>query len=126
MPYAHNGVVKDKIEKMLQEEVIQPSTSPRAFPIILVRKKDGLMTFCIDFRKLSAIAKFDAYPMPRIDKAFECIGPTVVISMLNLAKGYWQISLSPLAKEKTAFTTFYQLVQVPSHSIWTTQHPGDV
>ena len=97
---------QNEVEKMLQVDVIRPSTSQWAFPIILVEKKDGSVRFSVDFRKLNAVAKFDAYPMPRIDEVLEHKpGTAAVISTIDLSKGYWQIPLSPNTKEKTAFTT---------------------
>ena len=59
---------------MMDAQVIQPSTSPWASPIVLVEKKDGGVRFCVDFRKLNQVAKFDAYPMPRIEEVFESVG----------------------------------------------------
>ena len=58
-----------------------------------------------DFRKLNEISKYDAYPMPRIDELIERLGPARYISTLDLTKGYWQVPLTPRAREKTAFTT---------------------
>lgn len=55
--------------------------------------------------KLNQEAKFDAYPMPRMEEIFESIGSTMIISTLNLAKGYWQIPMIPESREKTAFAT---------------------
>ena len=90
---------------MLQaEEVIQPSTSLWAFPVVLVGKKDYSVRFCMGCRKLNAVPKFND-PMPRIDEVLEHIRPASVISTLDLAKGYWQIPLTPSAKEKTAITS---------------------
>ena len=111
VPYAQRQMVKEEIEKMLEAGVIRPSTSPWAFPVVLVGKKDGSVRFCVDFRKLNAVAKFDAYPMPCIDEVFEHIRPVTIISTLDLAKGYWQISLTPSSKEKTAFTTPFGLYE---------------
>ena len=93
--YSQRDVVKRELEEMMVAGVIRPSTSPWASPIVLVEKKGGGVRFCVDFRKLNQVAKFDAYPMPRIEEMFEKIGSATVISTLDLAKGYWQIPMAP-------------------------------
>ncbi|MGH0171331.1 UNVERIFIED_CONTAM: hypothetical protein FKN15_060984 [Acipenser sinensis] len=71
----------------------------------MVGKKDGSTWFCVDFRKVNAISKFDAYPMPRVDELLDRLGKARLISTLDLTKGYWQIPLTQSSKEKTAFST---------------------
>ena len=68
-------------------------TSPWASPTVLVPKKDGGVRFCVDFRKLNQVAKFDAYPMPRIEEMFESIGSATIVTTLDLASGYWPRTL---------------------------------
>ena len=67
MPPYQKSKVKQLLENMLSRDVIQPSNSPWASPIVVVRKKDGSARFCVDYRKLNSIAHKDAYPLPRID-----------------------------------------------------------
>ena len=105
VPYAQRDLVKQELDRMLQANVIRPSTSPWASPIVLVPKKDGSVRFCVDYRKLNLVAKFDAYPMPRMEELIDTIGPAGVITTLDLAKGYWQIPMDEESKDKTAFTT---------------------
>ena len=52
---------------MLQNDIIQPSSSPWASPVVLVQKQDGGQRLCIDYRKLNSVTKKDTYPIPRID-----------------------------------------------------------
>ena len=111
IPYSRRDMVKRELEEMEAAGVIRPSTSPWASPIVLVEKKDGGIRFCVDYRKLNQIAKFDAYPMPRIEEMFESIGSALIITTLDLAKGYWQIPMAPESKEKTAFTTPFGLYE---------------
>ena len=66
LPYSRRKVVEDEVQKMLEAKVVYPSCSPWASPIVLVEKKDGTVRFCVDYRKLNSVTKFDAYPMPRI------------------------------------------------------------
>ena len=93
------------LEQMLQKKVIQPSTSPWASPIVLVRKKDGTLRFCVDYRKLNAVTRKDAYPLPRIDDALDTLGSSKWFTTLDLISGYWQVEVSDQDKEKTAFST---------------------
>ena len=111
IPYAKRELVKKELEEMLEAKVIRPSMSPWASPIVLVPKKDGKVRFCVDYRKLNSKANFDAYPMPRVEEMFESIGAAKVISTLDLAKGYWQIPMSPSSREKTAFATPFGLFE---------------
>ena len=111
VPYSRRGQVKLEIQKMLDAKVIRPSTSPWASPIVLVDKKDGTIRFCVDYRKVNQVAKFDAYPMPRVEEVLDSIGSAKFITTLDLARGYWQIPLAESSKEISAFTTPYGLYE---------------
>ena len=56
----------------------------------MVKRKDGDIGICIDYRKLNAVPKRDAYPMPRIDDILDELGQAKYTTTLDLAKGYWQ------------------------------------
>ncbi len=101
---------------MLNLGVIEESHSYWASPIVLVPKTDGSVRFCVDYRKVNAVSKFDAYPMPRVEELLDRLGAARFYSTLDLTKGYCQIPLSPLSKEKTDFTTpfgLHQFVTLP-------------
>jgi len=59
-------VIEQKVEKMLADGIIRHSKSPWASPVVLVKKKDGTIRFCIDYRKLNEVAERDVYLLPRI------------------------------------------------------------
>lgn len=111
IPYSQRDVVKKELEGMLEAKVIRPSTSPWSSPVVLVKKKDGVVRFCVDYRKLNQEARFDAYPIPRMEEIFESISSGTIISTLDLAKGYWQIPMAPESREKTAFATPFGLYE---------------
>uniref|UniRef100_K7EYA7 Gypsy retrotransposon integrase-like protein 1 n=1 Tax=Pelodiscus sinensis TaxID=13735 RepID=K7EYA7_PELSI len=108
--------VKQELQLMLQWGVVEESHSDWRSPIVLVPKADKTLRFCIDFRGVNAISRFDAYPMPRVEELLERIGEAQYLSTIDLTKGYWQIPLTPGAREKTAFATpfgLYQFVTMP-------------
>ncbi|KAG1928644.1 interferon-induced very large GTPase 1-like [Pimephales promelas] len=116
LPEHKKKTVQAELETMLDMGVIEESNSDWASPIVLVPKPDGSVRFCVDYRKVNAVSKFDAYPMPRIDELLDRLGSARFYSTLDLTKGYWQIPLSPMSKEKTAFTTpfgLHQFVTLP-------------
>ncbi|XP_048853492.1 uncharacterized protein LOC125721577 [Brienomyrus brachyistius] len=93
------------LQGMLSTGVIRESSSPWAAPVVLVRKKDGALRFCVDYRKLNAITHKDAYPLPRIEEALTNLKQAKYFSTLDLASGYWQVAMDQGDREKTAFAT---------------------
>ena len=90
---------------------IEPSDSPWASPVVLVTKKDGYTRFCVDYRWLNSLTTKDAYPLPRIDDSLRLLGNQQWFSTMDLAGGYWQVTMSPEAKRKAAFVTNEGLFQ---------------
>ncbi|KYO48727.1 hypothetical protein Y1Q_0004109 [Alligator mississippiensis] len=107
--YPINEKVRQEITREITEMkgigVIRPSVSPWASPVVLIRKQDGSIRFCVDYQRLNAITTPDAYPMPTTDSLLDRLGPVKVFSTLNLSKGFWQMALDPDAIAKSAFTT---------------------
>ena len=96
---------QEMLKKMLDSDVIKKSNSPWASPVVLIRKKNGSLRYCVDYRKLNAVTRKDAYPLPRIDDTLDTLGNAKWFSTLDLISGYWQVELSKEAQEKTAFST---------------------
>lgn len=94
-----------EVEEMLQLGVIIPSHSEWRSPIVLVPKPDGSTWFCVDFRGVNQMAKFDAYPMPHTDVLIDRLGSAKFLSALDLTKGYWQVPIAKEDQEKTTFAT---------------------
>ena len=105
MPFVVRQEVARQLQSMQSSGVIEPSDSPWASPVVMVRKKDGTHRFCIDYRELNTVTKADAFPLPRIDDLLDQLGDAKYFTTLDLAAGYWQIRVSPGSKEKTAFIT---------------------
>ena len=96
---------KREIEKMLSAQVIEPSSSEWASPVVFVPKKDGTLRFCVDYRRLNAVTKRDAYPLPRMDECIDSLGEATIFSTLDCNSGYWQIEIDDRDKDKTTFTS---------------------
>lgn len=103
MPYTYLPAARENIQEMLNDEVIEHSSSEWSFPIVPVPKKDGSLRLAIDYRELNKISKKDAYPMPRIDEILARLRDAKIFSKLDLRQGYYQISIRSEDREKTAF-----------------------
>ena len=96
---------QQQVQEMLQDGVIRPSTSPWASPVVMVKKKDNTMRFCVDFRKVNDTTIKDAHPLPRIDDTLKSLHGAKYFSTLDLKSGYWQVPIREGDKQKTAFRT---------------------
>ena len=105
IPVHFEKEVEAQLEQMQRQGVIRPSQSPWAAPVVLVRKKDGGLRFCVDYRRLNDLTVKDAYPLPRIDDTLDALGSAKWFSTLDLASGFWQLEVNPQHREKTAFVT---------------------
>lgn len=101
---AMQAVINQEVEKMLKEDVIEPSNSGWSSPVVLVRKKDGTYRFCVDFRKLNTASDKDAYPLPYITATLDKLRGARYLSTLDLRSGYCQVPLAPSSRPATAFT----------------------
>ncbi|XP_056437540.1 uncharacterized protein LOC130374637 [Gadus chalcogrammus] len=108
--------VRRHIQQLLAAGIITESRSPYASPIVVVRKKNGSIRICIDYRTLNNRTTPDQYTMPRIDDALDSLSGSQWFSVLDLRSGYYQIEMAPEDKEKTAFICplgFYQFERMP-------------
>ncbi|KAL5966000.1 Transposon Ty3-I Gag-Pol polyprotein, partial [Taenia solium] len=88
---------------MITDDVIRPSKSPWASPIALVKKGDGSLLLCTDYRKPNAVTKKDAFPLPHINDSLDSLHGAKWFSTLDLKSGYWQVEVAETDREKTAF-----------------------
>ena len=95
--------VHASLQDMLDTGAIHPSQSPWCNVAVLVRKKDGTLCFCVDFRHLNAWMKKDSYPLPQIQKALESIVGSAHFSSMDFKSGFWQIKMAPELQQYTAF-----------------------
>ena len=102
---------------MLDAGTTHPSQSPWCNAVMLVRKKDGTLHFCVDFRQLNAQTKKDSYPLPRIQEALESMASAVHFFSMDFKSRFWQVKMVPGSQPYTAFTMgnlgFYEFTQMP-------------
>jgi len=98
-------IISDQINKMLKRNVIAPSHSAWASPVVIVPKKNGKVRFCVDYRRLNNITQKVAYRLPRMEDCLDSLRDSQVFASLDCTAGYWQVPLRKDDQEKTAFTT---------------------
>ena len=96
--------VRAHLKMMLDAGVIQPSNSPWCNAVVLVRKKDGSLRFCIDFRKLNSLTVKDSHPLPYICETLESLAGAAHYSTFDMNSGFWQVPMDEESKQYTAFT----------------------
>lgn len=99
--------VKRQLIQLIEMDFIQPSKSPYGAPILFVRKKNGKLRMCIDYRALNKLTIKNRYPLPRIDELLDQLLGAQYFSKLDLQSGYWQIRIAEEDIPKTAFRTRY-------------------
>ena len=107
MAPAEMAELKKQLEELLDKGFIRPSSSPWGAPVLFVKKKDGSMRLCIDYRGLNRVTGKNKYPLPRIDELLDQLKGAKWFSKINLASGYHQIPIEPNDIRKTAFRTRY-------------------
>lgn len=111
IPPSEYEVVKDHINQLLSAQVIRESSSPYASPIVLVKKKDGTVRMCVDYRLLNGKTRKDAFPLPRIDESLDALTGARWFSTMDLASGYNQVPVVESDRSKTAFCTPFGLFE---------------
>ena len=103
--FQHLTYIKDEVTRMEAHGIIEPAASPWASNVVLVRKKDGTLRFCIDYRKLNSVTYKDSYPLPLIDNCLNALAGSSWFSTLDLRSGYHNIPIAEEDRDKTAFVT---------------------
>ena len=108
--------VRLHLKELYDAKVIRESESPFASPIVIVKKKNGAIRLCIDYRKLNNQTIKDAYALPNIEEAFSALTGSKWFSVMDLKSGYYQVEVEEEDKHKTAFVTplgFWEFNRMP-------------
>ena len=111
IPPSEYEVVKEHINQLLGAQVIRESCRPFASPIVLVKKKDGSLRLCVDYRQLNSRTRKDAFPLPRIEESLDALTGARWFSTMDLASGYHQVPVAEADRPKTAFCTPFGLFE---------------
>jgi hypothetical protein len=115
-PVAEEAAIEKEVAQMKEKGVIVESHSPWSSPVVLVKKKNGEVRFCVDFRVLNEHTVKDPYPLPRTDRTLEALSGSLWFCTMDLTSGFWQITLNAEDREKTAFATtssLYEFMVMP-------------
>ena len=105
VPFALRSKISEMVQQMVEEGIVEESSSPWASPVVIVKKKDGGLRFCVDYRRLNAVMRKDVFPLPRIDDLLDQLAGKTVFTTLDAKRGYWQIKVNEESRAKTAFVT---------------------
>ena len=97
--------VKQYIEDLMNQNFIAESKSPYSSPVVCVRKKDGTLRLCIDYRELNRRTVADRHPIPRVQETLDSVGGNTWFSVLDQGKAYHQGFVSERSRAATAFIT---------------------
>ena len=115
-PEPVNDALEQQFEELRQMNVLKYSKSPWSSPIVPVRKKDGSLRMCIDYRALNKVTKADRFPIPNMNDLIFGLHGMQYFTTLDLKKGYYQVPLEPESMEYTAFSTatnHYEFCRLP-------------
>ena len=109
--------VREHLQEMIDAGAIRSSQSPYSSNALIVRKKDGTIPFCVDFRKLNSKTITDAYPIPKVEETLHLLAGSKYFTKLDLRSGYWQVEIHEDDESKTAFHVgalgFYKINRMP-------------
>lgn len=116
--------LKKQLEDLLEKKFVRPSVSPWGAPVLLVKKKEGSMRLCIDYRQLNKVTIKNKYPLRRIDDLMDQLVGACVFSKIDLRSGYHQIRVKDVDIHKTTFRTHYGHYEYVVMPFGVTNAPG--
>lgn len=117
LPQVYLDAVDEQLDWMIERGIIQwASHSPWAAPLVMVRKRDGSMRMCVDYRWLNDVTSKDSFPLPHVADILDSTGGCSMFSTIDLASGYYQVPIKETDRPKTAFVThrgLYEFTRMP-------------
>ena len=116
IPHHLKDEIKRQLDELVESQIIEPSSSEWATALVPVKKKNGKIRLCIDYRELNKVTKKDSYPIPRLDDTTDKFFDIKCFTTLDMASGYYQVKMDPKDREKTAITTpfgLFQFIRMP-------------
>lgn len=117
IPASMYDEVRSHLRQLLDIGIIRPSHSPYTSNVVLVRKKDGNLRLCVDYRQLNQLTKKDSYALPRVEDLLDCMSGNTFFSHIDMKSGYHQVEILESHKERTAFSVgplgFYEYNRMP-------------
>jgi len=104
-PFKHLEEIDNQVEEMRAHGIVELAASPWASNVVVVKKKDGSLRLCVDYRQLNSVTVQDGYPLPLIDNCLNALQGSVWFSTLDLCAGYHNIPIAVEDRDKTAFIT---------------------
>jgi len=104
-PFQYLEWIYQEVAEMQKHGIVEPAASAWAINIVLVKKKDGTLRFCVDYRRLNSVTKQDSYPLPLIDNCLNALSGSSWYSTLDLRSGYYNIPIAEENRDKSAFVT---------------------
>lgn len=96
---------------MLKVKVVESAETDLAAPIVFGSKKDGYLSFCVDYRRLNSVTVPDSYPVPRMDDCIDLFGDTLVFSTFHPNRRFWKVAIDDKHHDKTSFTSHHGLLR---------------
>ena len=124
VPLAFAGEDQEAIRKLVDQGSVRPSTSPWASPLVLVRKRDGTVRPCVDYRAVNAVTVKDAFPLPRTEDCLDAVAGASIFSTLDITSAYNQIPVREEDIPKTAFVTRHGLFEYRTMAFGLTNAPA--
>jgi hypothetical protein len=115
---------KKELEELQRIGFMRPSSSPWGAPVLFVKKKDGSMRLCVDYRALNEVTIKNKYPLPRIDDLFDLLKRAKYFSTIDLSSGYFQLKIRESDIPKTTFVTRYRQFEFTVMSFGLTNAPS--
>nr|CAD41297.2 OSJNBa0020J04.2 [Oryza sativa Japonica Group] len=124
MPVNELEELKKQIRELQEKGFVRPSSSPWGAPVLFVKKKDGSMRMCVDYRSLNEVTIKNKYLLPRFDDLFDQLKGAKVFSKIDIRSGYHQLKIRTKDIPKTAFSTHYGLYEFTVMSFGLTNAPA--